>query len=69
MLVPHDGYYLAHFNAPTSENVIYADITTLPEFAHDGNGWVIAAADMDLDVVRHADGRVWIDRTTVVTDL
>jgi uncharacterized protein len=61
MLMPHDGCFLAHFNAPTSENVIYADITTAPEFGHDRNGWVLAAADMDLDVVRRADGRTWIE--------
>jgi protein associated with RNAse G/E len=61
MLVPHDGHYLAHFNAPTSENVIYADITSAPEFGDDGSGWVIAAADMDLDVVRRGDGRAWIE--------
>lgn len=61
MLIPHDGCFLAHFNAPPSRNSIYADITTAPEFGRDGTGWVIAVADMDLDVVRRADGRIWID--------
>lgn len=61
MLIPHDGFFLAHFNAPTSENAIYADVTTAPEFGRDANGWVVAVADMDLDVVRRADGQTWIE--------
>ncbi len=61
MLVPDDRCFLAHFNAAPSQNAIYADVTTAPEFGHDGNGWVVAAADMDLDVVRRRDGRIWIE--------
>jgi uncharacterized protein len=61
MLLPHDGCFLAHFNAPPSPNAIYADMTTAPEFGRNGNAWVVAVADMDLDVVRRADGRIWIE--------
>ena len=61
MLVPHDGCFLAHFNAPPARNAIYADITTTPEFGRDRSGWVLAVADMDLDVVRRANGRIWIE--------
>ena len=61
MLVPDDRCFLAHFNAAPSQNAICADVTTAPEFGHDGNGWVVAAADMDLDVVRRRDGRIWIE--------
>jgi hypothetical protein len=47
MLIPHDGCLLAHFNAPPSRNAIYTDITTAAELGRDGDGWVIAGADMD----------------------
>jgi uncharacterized protein len=61
MLLPHRGCFLAHFNAPPSRNAIYADVTTAAEFGLDGDGWVITVVDMDLDVVRRADGRTWIE--------
>lgn len=61
MLIPHTGSFLAHFNEPPARNVIYADITTTPEFGLVDDGWVVAAVDMDLDVVRADDGRTWIE--------
>lgn len=61
MLLPHDGRFLAHFNAPTARNHLYADITTPPELRRVEAGWVIDVIDMDLDVVHHADGRIWIE--------
>ena len=61
MLVPHAGCYLAHFNAPPHRTAVYADITTAPEFCADGSGWSIAAVDLELDVVRSADGQAWIE--------
>lgn len=61
MFLPRHGCFLAHFNAPPNSATVYTDITTLPEFHHDGSAWVIAAIDMDLDVVLGADGRSWIE--------
>ncbi|HEU4946902.1 MAG TPA: hypothetical protein VFT31_07095 [Kribbella sp.] len=46
MLIPHDGCLLAHFYAPPSRHAIYT-ITTAAELGRDGDGWVIAVADMD----------------------
>ncbi|WP_460522150.1 DUF402 domain-containing protein [Flindersiella endophytica] len=60
-LIPRRGCYVAHFKQPPSLNWIYVDITTEPELGHDGAGWTATATDLDLDVVRREDGRVWID--------
>lgn len=60
-LAPNDGCFLAGFNAPPTLVSVYTDITTVPEFGHDTNGWVLAAVDMVLDVVGTRDGQIWID--------
>lgn len=61
MLIPYDASYIAHFNTPPNPTAIYIDITTIPDFSKNGDGWLIAAVDMDLDVVRDAHGASWIE--------
>ncbi|HEY0531876.1 MAG TPA: DUF402 domain-containing protein [Actinoplanes sp.] len=53
MLVPAAGEWVATWHAG-SETEIYVDVTTRPI----RNGDIIEAVDLDLDVVRHRDGRV-----------
>ncbi|WP_152361332.1 DUF402 domain-containing protein [Microlunatus speluncae] len=60
-LIPHTGCFVANLNLPPAKITGYIDITTPPEFGRDEDGWVLGAVDLDLDVVRSADGRVWID--------
>jgi hypothetical protein len=60
-LVPRHGCFVAHFKQPPSLNWVYADITTEPAFSRDAAGWSVVAVDLDLDVVRRDDGRVWVD--------
>ena len=53
-----DRGFLATFHAPGGPRVsLYVDITTPPYW----DGPVVRAVDLDLDVVRGVDGRVWID--------
>ena len=56
MLVPVDQCWTAFWNAEgrTSPFELYVDVTTLPEVTPDA----VSAVDLDLDVVRHRDGRV-----------
>ncbi len=50
--------WLATFHAPGGPRVtLYIDITTPPIW----DGPVLRAVDLDLDVVRGLDGRVWIE--------
>ena len=50
--------WLATFHAPGGPRVtLYIDITTPPFW----DGPVLRAVDLDLDVVRGVDGRVWIE--------
>ena len=50
--------WLATFHAPGGPRVsVYVDITTPPLW----DGPVLRAVDLDLDVVRGVDGRVWLD--------
>jgi uncharacterized protein len=60
-LVPRHGCFVAHFKKPPSLNWVYVDITTEPTLGLDRTGWTVAAVDLDLDVVRRDDGRVWVD--------
>ncbi len=60
-LIPHVGWFLANLNQPPVRVTAYIDITSTPEFGRDEEGWLLGAVDLDLDVVRTADGRVWID--------
>jgi hypothetical protein len=56
MLVPAVGSWTAFWNAdgPASPFEVYVDVTTRPVRAPG----VLTAIDLDLDVVRHRDGRV-----------
>lgn len=54
---PSGRGYLASFHAPDSPMVVYIDVTTVPVW----HGDEIWAVDLDLDVIRSRDGRLWID--------
>ena len=62
LLVPDDGY-VARFlrRVPTEAEpdpvTVYVDVATTPCRHED----LVSAIDLDLDVVRHASGRVWLD--------
>lgn len=53
-LVPDNAWWVANFNAPGGEFLVYIDISTSTEWAGD----VLRLVDLDLDVVRFADGSV-----------
>ena len=62
VLVPPPGPddergWLATFHAPGGPVQVYVDMTTPPAW----DGPVLRAVDLDLDVVRGATGRVWVD--------
>jgi hypothetical protein len=52
-----DAGWVATFHAVGGPLRVYVDITTPPEWA----GSVVRAVDLDLDVIRENDGRVWVD--------
>jgi uncharacterized protein len=62
-LVPAEGLpdaergWLATFHAPGGPLSVYVDVTAPPTWA----GSTVIAVDLDLDVVRELDGRVWVD--------
>ncbi len=56
-LVPPDAGWLATFHAPGFRIATYVDITTVPRW----DGAVVRAVDLDLDVVRTAEGVVYVD--------
>ena len=56
-LVPPDRGWLATFHAPGYHVVTYVDMTTVPTW----DGLVVRAVDLDLDVVKTAAGRVYVD--------
>jgi hypothetical protein len=49
--------WLATFHARGGEVDVYVDITAPPTW----DGPTVTACDLDLDVVRELDGRVWVD--------
>ncbi|MFC6287639.1 DUF402 domain-containing protein [Nocardioides sp. GCM10027113] len=57
MLAPAGHHWMATFHADGGPVEVYVDMTTPPVW--DGN--VLRAVDLDLDVVRGATGRVWVD--------
>lgn len=58
LLVPAGGEgWLGTFYAPGFRVLVYVDVTTPPVW----DGPVLRAVDLDLDVVRGASGRVWVD--------
>ena len=57
-LVPSEGAFLATFyTTPGIWIHTYVDMTTVPEW----DGAVLRAVDLDLDVIRGATGRIWVD--------
>ncbi|GGS97442.1 UPF0374 protein [Planobispora rosea] len=57
MLFPRDQWWTAVFNAQPDKTEIYCDVTTVPEW-NDGE---VTMVDLDLDVIRMRDGRVFLD--------
>ncbi len=49
--------WLATFHGPGGPLSVYVDVTAPPSW----NGTTVTAVDLDLDVVRELDGRVWVD--------
>lgn len=64
-LVPHEGRYVATFNAPggTLTAQVYVDVTDVPLWSRDAVGGALRvdAVDLDLDVVRRFGGACSID--------
>ncbi|WP_122816467.1 DUF402 domain-containing protein [Nocardioides pantholopis] len=56
-LVPATGACLPTFHAPGIWCLVYVDIATPAVW----DGPVLRSVDLDLDVIRDADGRVWVD--------
>jgi predicted RNA-binding protein associated with RNAse of E/G family len=56
-LVPRDRGWLATFHAPGYHVVTYVDMTSVPTW----DGSVVRAVDLDLDVVKTAEGEVFVD--------
>jgi hypothetical protein len=52
-----DRGWLATFHGPGGPLSVYVDVTAPPAWA----GSTVTAVDLDLDVVRELDGRVWVD--------
>ena len=61
VLIPHDDWWIAtiYGRDPDRPVDVYVDITTPSEWADD-RSWV-RAVDLDLDVIKEPDGRVWVD--------
>jgi uncharacterized protein len=58
LLIPRDGWWTACFNAEPKKTEIYCDITTVPRWP---DASTVTMADLDLDVIRHRNGRIFLD--------
>ncbi len=56
-LVPRAAGWMATFHGPGWDVATYVDMTTVPHW----DGTVCRAVDLDLDVIRLAEGRTWVD--------
>ena len=56
-LVPTDAGWVATFHAPGYHVATYVDMTTVPTW----EGSTVLAVDLDLDVIRPAQGDVFVD--------
>ncbi|MBM7509117.1 hypothetical protein JOE61_002931 [Nocardioides salarius] len=56
-LAPREGWYAATFHAPGIWASVYVDLATPPVW----DGDVLRSVDLDLDVVRTSEGRVYVD--------
>lgn len=57
MLFPRDSGWVALFHQPGHEVEVYVDVSTVPVWL-DGE---VTMVDLDLDVIRPADGAVYLD--------
>lgn len=62
-LAPHDQPWLAGFYPETKWVAVYVDMATVPEWRDlgGGQGWEVAAVDLDLDVVLATEGHLFVD--------
>jgi hypothetical protein len=61
VLVPHDGWWLATMYGDDASRPVdyYVDMSTPSEWSADGS--TVRTFDLDLDVVREPDGRIYVD--------
>lgn len=61
VLLPHDSWWVATIYGEDADRPVdfYVDITTPAAWTSDGSE--VRAVDLDLDVIRDPDGRVWVD--------
>lgn len=55
------GGWFATFNGPGHQIQTYVDITTIGDWSRSADGFVFTLVDLDLDIVREHDGRVFVD--------
>ncbi|MBN6051983.1 YgaC family protein [Nonomuraea sp. RK-328] len=60
ILFPRDGWWTASFHASPHRTDVYVDVTTVPEW-RDGDVSEVTMVDLDLDVIRMRDGRLFLD--------
>lgn len=58
VLVPHEQWWIATFNAEPHKYEIYIDISTPPTWITDHGTTTVSMVDLDLDVARMRDGEV-----------
>jgi uncharacterized protein len=58
VLVPHDGWWVAAFNAPPHDIEVYVDMTTPPEWVARDH---VTMVDLDLDVIRSRTSGTFLD--------
>ena len=61
VLLPHDAWWVAtiYGTDPDRPVDIYVDITTPVSWSEDQSE--VRCVDLDLDVIRETDGRIWVD--------
>jgi len=61
VLIPHDAWWVATLYGDDADRPVdvYVDISTPSEWAEQDD--VVRTVDLDLDVIRDPDGRVWVD--------
>ncbi|WP_328794360.1 DUF402 domain-containing protein [Herbidospora solisilvae] len=57
MLFPRNAWWTASFNAYPHQTEVYVDVTTVPVVSDVD----ITMIDLDLDVIRKTDGRIFLD--------
>jgi hypothetical protein len=61
VLIPHDAWWVATMYGDDADRPVdvYVDISTPGTWSDDRSA--VRAVDLDLDVIREPDGRVWVD--------